>query len=260
MTPDLRRHLTRESPPLTVTILGSAGTFPHRDNPCSGYLVRTAETSVWVDAGPGSFAALQEHAELADLSAIVISHEHPDHWVELAVVRNAARYGFGIEHLDVYGTAGTEALLRAVSGDGLEPFSWHTVTDTSEITIGDLSLRFSRTDHPVETLAMRFAAGGRVLGYSADTGPAWSFASLDLEGAGFDLALCEATLDADQAGQVQHLTAVEAGSMAAAAGVQRLALTHLMEGVMADREDEASASDAFDGPVEIARPTFTFTV
>ena len=261
MAPDRRRRLGKDRPPLSVTILGSAGTAPHADNPCSGYLVRTPSTTVWVDAGPGTFAALLDHLELADVDAIVLSHQHPDHWTDLAVVRNAARYLLGIDRIATFAPAGLEGMVEQVLGDRSAPLAWTTVADGSEVAIGDLSVRFSRTDHPVETLAMRIEAGGRVLGYSADTGPAWSFAALDPEGAGFDLALCEATLAPHEADAVQHhLTATQAGAMADAAKVQRLGLTHLLAGTEADREAEASAPDAFDGPVEIARPGYTFTV
>lgn len=257
--PDLHRSPGRRAP-LSVTVLGSAGTFPQPDNPCSGYLVQTPSVSVWVDTGPGTCAALQRHLRLADVDAIVVSHEHPDHWIELAVVRNGAKYVLGLDHIAVYGTAGTRRLAEVVIGDELEPLAWTTVTDGSEITIGDLAVRFAATDHPVETLAMRIEAGGRVLGYTADTGSAWSLSALDPAGAGFDLALCEATLPAEEADATQHLTAGQAGAMAGAAGVRRLALTHLYGGVAADRADAASERGAFDGPVEVARPGHTFTV
>ncbi len=257
--PDLRRHGRSRGAPLTVTILGSAATFPHVNNPCSGYLVQSPTTSIWVETGPGTFAALQGEIALADLDAIVISHQHPDHWTDLPVVRNAARYVLGVERLAVFGTAGTKAVAEAVIGPDLRPLEWTTITDRTELRVGDVHLRFSATDHPVETLAMRFEAGGRVLAYSADTGSGWSFAALDPDGAGFDLALCEATLDERDAGQVQHLTASQAGAMADAAKVQRLALTHLYDGDGRRRTAAASEASAFDGPVELARPGYTFT-
>ncbi len=259
VTPDLLRRGHARAAPLSVTVLGSAGTFPHADNPCSGYLVQTPTTSVWVDTGPGTFAALLEHLALADVDAIVLSHEHPDHWTDLPVVRNAARYLLGIAHLPVYGPAGCRDVAGAVIGD-LAPLDWVIVTDGSEITVGDVAIRFSVTDHPVETLAMRFEAGGRVLAYSADTGADWSFAALDPAGTGFDLALCEATLPEEEAGRFEHLTAAQAGAMADAAKVQRLALTHLYAGDENDRAEAASQPGAFDGPVELALPGYTFTV
>jgi ribonuclease BN (tRNA processing enzyme) len=245
---------------LTVTVLGSSGTFAHAGNACSGYLVRSASTTIWLDAGPGTLGALQEHVALADVDAIVLTHEHPDHWLELPVARNAARYVLDIDRLAVYGTAGTRALADVLIGDDLGPLEWTTVTDGSEATVGDIALRFARTDHPVETLAVRVEHDGAVVGYSADTGSDWSFASLDPEGHGFDLAFCEATLAPHLADQAPHLTGAQAGAMSRAAGVRRLVITHLYGGEAADRLDEASADDAFDGPVEVALPGYDFSV
>lgn len=244
---------------LTVTVLGSAGTFAHPGNACSGYLVQTPETSVWLDCGPGTLAALQEHVPLAEVDAVVVSHEHPDHWLELPVVRNAARYVLGIDRLAVYGTAGTQTAFGHLVDDP-EPLAWTVVTDGSTVTVGDLHLRFAATDHPVETLAVRVDALGRSFAYSADTGPDWSFASLDPAGSGFDLALCEATLEEADAGSAPHLTGSQAGRIAQQSGVRRLAVTHLYEGVAPARVDAASAPDAFDGPVEVALPGHVFTV
>lgn len=242
-------------------MLGSAGTAPHADNPCSGYLVRTPTTTVWLDQGSGTFSALLEQVPLAEVDALICTHEHPDHCLDLALVRNAAKYVLGLEAIRVLGTAGTEALIGSIVGDDLAPtIRWEVVTDGSVARVGDLDLRFSQTDHPVETLAVRLAAGGRVAAFSADTGPGWSFAALDPDGLGFDLALCEATLDDADAGRAPHLTAAQAGAMADAAGVRRLALVHLLEGDGPRRTDEASAVAAFDGPVELAEAGATFTV
>ncbi|MEO6628738.1 MAG: MBL fold metallo-hydrolase [Aquihabitans sp.] len=261
---DHRAHahlLHRQARALTLTVLGSAGTFAYPGNPCSGYLLRTTTTSIWLDAGPGTFAALQEHIPLAEVDAIVLSHEHPDHWIELPVVRNAARYVMGIDHLAVFGTAGTRRLAEAVIGTPLPPpIEWTEISDGSAARIGDINLRFAVTDHPVETLAVRVEAHGRVMAYSADTGPAWSFAALDPEGLGFDLALCEATLAEAEEGVAHHLSGEQAGAMARAAGVRRLAITHLYEDVAGERVDAASGDHAFDGPVEVALSGHTFTV
>lgn len=245
---------------LTVTVLGSAGSFGHPGNACSGYLLRTGEATVWLDCGPGTLSVLQEHVRVADLTAVVVTHEHPDHWVELPVVRNAARYVLGIEHLPVYGTAGTRALFEHVTGGKVDPIEWRDITDRSTLTIGDMDLSFSRTDHPVETLAVRAAALGRTFAFSADTGADWSLSALDPGGEGFDLAICEASLAEEEAGAVQHLTGSQAGAMARSAGVRRLAITHFYEGLGPDRAEAASTPEAFDGPVEVSMPGHVFTV
>lgn len=236
---------------LSVTVLGCSGTYASAGQACSGYLVRSDSTAIWLDCGPGTLGNIQEHVDLSELDAVVVSHSHPDHWLELPVLRNALKYILGIGCLRVLGTAETKDQLDVLCSDGVEPtFLWETVTDGAHAMVGDIDLRFSRTDHPVETLGVRLSAGGRTLGYTADTGPAWSLSALDADGSGFDLALCEATLEHALEGSVQHCSARQASSMAARSGVRHLVLTHLMAGTGDARRREAA--EEFDGQISIA--------
>jgi len=249
---------------LTVTVLGCSGTYAGAGGACSGYLFRSPSTSVWVDTGPGTLANLQHHLPIAEVDAVVVSHSHPDHWLELPLLRNALRYGLDLpeRHLPTYGTAETAELLGVVVGQGgLAPtLDWHTIGDGAAIVIGDLSLAFSRTDHPVETLAVRIDHDGRSIGYSADTGPGWSLSAFAALGAGgpVDVAFCEASLPRSRERQVQHLSARQAAVSARAAGVGRLVLTHLVPGRDPD-EALAEAAAVFDGPIEVAETGRTYT-
>jgi ribonuclease BN (tRNA processing enzyme) len=236
---------------LSVTVLGCSGTYASAGGACSGYLVCSDDTSVWLDCGPGTLGNLQQHVSLTDLDAVVVSHSHPDHWLELPVLRNALKYAVGRKGLRVLATAETGRMLESLVPDGVAPtFAWETVSDRAEARIGDIDVRFSRTDHPVETLAVCMATADRTFAYTADTGPDWSLSALDPDGRGFDLALCEATLDPAQEGTVQHCSARQAASMAGASGVRHLVLTHLMAGTADARRQEASA--AFAGPITTA--------
>jgi ribonuclease BN (tRNA processing enzyme) len=234
---------------LSVTVLGSSGTYPSATNPCSGYLVTDGRTTVWLDCGPGTLGPLQHHVDLDDLDAVVVTHSHPDHSMDLPVFRNALKYGVGREGVPVYGPAGTRAMVEAALGDAVSPtFDWAVATDGATFTIGELAFTCSRTDHPVETMAVRIESDGRAIAYSADTGPDWSFERF---AAPIDLAIAEATLTIDQEGTVQHLSGRQAGAMARAAGARRLSITHLVPGT--DVESHRSdAEAAFDGPVEVA--------
>ena len=70
-------------------------------------------TRVWLDAGPGTLANLQRHHQLTEIDAIVVTHEHPDHWLDLAMAYIACRYFLDRAPMPVYGTAGTRALAQA---------------------------------------------------------------------------------------------------------------------------------------------------
>jgi ribonuclease BN (tRNA processing enzyme) len=241
---------------LRLTVLGCDGTYAGPGGSCSGYLLRSDTTSIWLDAGPGTFGRVQQHVALTDLDAIVVSHEHPDHCLELPVVRNALKYVFEVEGTRVVTTKGVRKLVDRICGGAEPTFAWHVVAAGDRTRVGDIDLAFARTDHPVETLAVRAESGGRVLIYTADTGPDFSFEAFD---GPVHLALCEATLAPAEAGQAPHITGARAGTLAREAGAERILLTHLVPGTDATRR-RAEAETTFGGPIDVAVPGDTYEV
>lgn len=240
---------------LSLTVLGCSGTYAAAGGACSGYLVRTGTTTVLVDTGPGTLANVQQHVAIADLDAVVVTHEHPDHWLEVPVLRNAMKYSLGLADLPLFSTAGTLALAEQLTR--LTPtFRPTVVADGDEVEVGDLTFRFSRTHHPVETLAVRAATAGAAIGYTADTSAAWPIAELgDL-----DLVVAEATfLDHEEEGKEVHMSAAQAGAQARAAGARRLVVTHLLPG-SDPAAAVAEAADAYGAPVEAAAVHATYSV
>ncbi len=238
-----------------LTVIGCSGTYSSPDTSCSSYLLRSATTTVLLDAGPGSSMELQRHINLEDLDAIILSHEHPDHWTEMPVLYHAYRYGLERFGVTVYGTKGTKTALLAVTPEANETaFSWTTIDESSTVTIGDINFSFSRTDHPVETLAILAESEGVRIGYSADTGPGWSPESF---GQDIDVFVYETTLpeELEEFG-IPHVTGRQAGTRATAAGVGHLVITHVPPG-HDSLEREASAKTTFTGPISVAEPGLT---
>ncbi len=232
-------------PVLSVTVLGCCGSFPGAGGACSGYLVDDGTTRLWLDAGSGTMANLLTQVSLDEVDALVLSHEHPDHWQDLEGLVIALRHVTGRTGFPVYAPAG----LRERTYHPSEPWiEWRQVADGDRAEVGSLSMTFSRTDHGPETLAVRVDGAGKSLGYSADTGPGWSLEAL---GPGLDLALCEATVPTSQEGKMQHLSARQAGSMARAAGVKHLVLTHLWP-TLDTAVALAEGSDAFGAAALVA--------
>lgn len=236
---------------IELTVLGCSGSYgAPAGGACSSYLVRAGDTTLWMDCGNGSFANLQQHTRVEDLTAVVITHAHPDHCVDLYGLHVLYKYGLGCEMLPVYAPEGVEKTLEGLVGDWGNTFDWNLIGDGDRATIGDAHLRFSRTDHPPPTMAVEVEAGGKRLVYTSDTGPQWS---PEVFGPGADLLLSEATYQHDDIRAPIHLSARQAGELARAAGARELMLTHLWPSIdpVASVEE---ASEAYGRVVVLAAP------
>ena len=232
---------------MRLSVLGCDGSYAGPGGACSGYLLTTPRARVWIDAGPGTLARVQRHLRLEELTAVIVTHEHPDHCGELPVLRNALKYLLDASGMPVITTAGVRRLVDHISGGAAPTFAWDEVRGGDERRVGDLRLRFVRTDHPVETLAVRIDHGSGSLVYSSDTGPALDGAHLDPDGVGVDVALVEASLSAEQEGQVQHLSAAQAACFVRAVGARKVVVTHV-----APRSDPAERGAEVRAELEAA--------
>jgi ribonuclease BN (tRNA processing enzyme) len=243
---------------LHLTILGSSGSYASPTNPCTGYLLRSPDATVLLDCGPGTVGPLQAAIDLQELDAIVLTHCHPDHWLELPVLRNVFSYFEKIDHLPVYGTAETKDMYDAIVVAGRdESMDWTTIDPTSQLRIGDQSWSFTQSDHPVETLGPRVVVDDRRFVFTSDSAAGWVFEDA---ADGIDLAMMDASHLSELEGRnIPHMSAREAATLARDAGVRRLVLTHLIPG--SDPEaHRAEAEAAYGGPVEVALPGMTFTI
>jgi ribonuclease BN (tRNA processing enzyme) len=236
----------------SFTVLGCDGSYPGPGGAASGYLVRSGTANIWLDAGPGTFAALQLQCEPSSLDAVVLSHEHSDHWMDLESL-GAWLVCRGGGPIVVYAPPGLAARSSYATHSG---FDWRLIESGQEVVIGDLRCRFAATDHGPMTLAARLEpiSGGSGLVYSADTGPDWSPEAFDLP---THTLLCDATFTRSDEGRLRHLSGRQAGVLARAAAVGRLIVTHRWPTVSAHAlVDEASV--AFGEAVAQAAPGVTF--
>ncbi len=235
----------REGPGLSVRVLGCDGSWTGPGGAGSGYLVSSGPTNLVIDLGPGTFAQLQRYIDPASITAVVITHRHPDHWTDLHPLATQARFALGRVGIPVLSPAGLDRRAHLARSTALD---FRPVADGDSARTGTLDLTFHRTDHPVETLAVRVDGVGRTLGYSADTGPRWPLSRL---GTGLDLVLCEASYTAEQEGTLGHMSGRQAGEQGRRAGVRRLVLTHRWPTVAATAV-ALEAEATFGGPVEQA--------
>ncbi|MGI5201990.1 MBL fold metallo-hydrolase [Spirillospora sp. CA-108201] len=250
---------------LGFTVLGSATPYPSVDNPCSGYLVSSGDTRVWVDAGTGTLAQLQRHIRLDELDAIWISHLHADHSADLLTAYYGALYA-DVElaaPIPLYGPAGTadrlaHFLTNTSTRSPVESaFAIDELHDGHRARVGPLTLTSRAVAHGIPAFALRVEVAGRSLVYSGDTAPCPSLTQL---AEGCDVLLCEAENAQVPSGEERvHHTPEDTGDTAARAGAGRLVVTHVGRSLM-PREAVARASTRFDGPIDFAAPGTTFSV
>lgn len=264
---------------MELTILGGSAATPNAGDASSGYLVSSGTTAILIDCGSGVVSKLRSCCDPRTLSGVIISHLHADHTLDLIALRYGLHYtppgpGAAIPLYLPPGGSAFLARLAAVFALGNERASgfWDSVLAPREygdylasgesLRIGDLAIRFAPMVHyiPVWALRIEEVATGRVLTYSADTGPAAPLAEFAADS---DLFLCEATLLQHSPGEAPahrgHLTATEAGTIAATANVQRLVLTHLWA-ELGFEQYLADARTTFAGPIDVARSGVRFTV
>ncbi len=240
---------------MRLTIVGCAGSFPAADSACSCYLIEAGGQRIVLDLGNGALGALQRHIDLYAVDAVILSHLHPDHFIDMCAYWVARKYrpGGPPPALPVYAPPGAAARLAQAYGLDSRPelsavFDFHTLAPGT-FEIGPFVVRVDRVVHPVDAFAVRVEHDGRSITYSGDTGASEALVRL---AAGTDLLLCEASFTDgrdDIAGL--HLNGREAGEHAAKAGAGSLVLTHIPPWTDVER-NVADARRAFAGPVQAA--------
>jgi ribonuclease BN (tRNA processing enzyme) len=233
-----------------------------------------ADTSVGgdilLDLGQGAFPNLASTIEPSTLTAVFVSHLHPDHFVDLVPLRHYLKWQFDpARRVGVFGPAGLADRIDSVNGQpGFASASLEVASLMEGVrTIGRFDVEARRVRHTDESYAFRVSAAGSAAGsggaarkglvYSGDCGRADDLIPLIRPG---DTLLCEASFGADTVPPgAEHLTSAEAGRVAATGGASSLLLTHILMGH--DRADAlAAAQSAFAGPVRMVTEGESFEV
>jgi ribonuclease BN (tRNA processing enzyme) len=222
---------------MRLTVVGCSGSFPGPQSPASCYLVEAPRPDgtilqVLLDLGNGALGPLQRLVDVHDLDAVLLTHLHPDHFLDLCGLYVALRYdpaGPRERRLPVYGPAGTlERLQQAYGSDVMHldaVFDVREWVPGQSLELGPAAVTPLRVNHPVESYGLRLQAAGAVLAYTGDTDTCPALHDLADNA---DLLLAEASFQEDrETVRDVHLTGLRAGRVAAEAGARRLLLTHL---------------------------------
>jgi ribonuclease BN (tRNA processing enzyme) len=263
-----------------ITVLGKSPAWQDADGACSGYLVEEQGFRLLLDCGNGVFGKLRHVVDYVEVDAVLITHLHADHFLDLVPFAYALTYAPRQQPVPVERWPGTESparpflhappgaaatFRRVVGAWGNEDLIEHAFRlreyDPADVLqAGPLTLRLQRVPHYVPTYAVGITAAGgdgRRFVFGADSSP--SDALCDFA-AGAELLLIEATLPRpERTGVRGHLTPGEAGEHGRRAGAARLVITHLSDELDAGWA-QAEAERGYGGPVAVARAGAVYRV
>ncbi len=265
---------------MRITVLGKSPAWQDAGGACSGYLVEEGETTVLLDCGNGVFGKLRERVDYTRVDAVVISHLHADHFIDLIPYAYALLLTPRQQPVPVAGHPGTDdparprlvappgaaQMLRGVVGcwgdEELieQAFRIEEYDVTSTVEIGPLAATFAEVPHYVLTHAVdlrRADGGGGRFTFGADCRPCDELVEAARD---TDLLFVEATLPRpERTGIRGHLTPAEAGDHARRAGAKRVVLTHISDELDAEWAREQGAA-AYGGEVVVASAGDVFEV
>jgi ribonuclease BN (tRNA processing enzyme) len=230
-----------------------------------------------LDCGNGVFSKLRRFRDYVDVDAVLISHLHADHFLDLVPFSYALTYAPRQQPVPVAGWPGTSTparphlyapvgateVFRQIVGcwgneDLIEKaFQLHEYDAPDEFAVGPFSVRFCEVPHYTPTYAIELASNGGRLTYSADCSPNEELVNFAHD---TDMLLIEATLPRpERTGERGHLTPGEAGEHGKRAGARRLVITHFSDELDADWA-RAEAGASFGAEVELAQEGAVYTV
>lgn len=247
---------------MRFTILGCYSPFAPYRGACSGYLLESNNIKLMIDCGNGSFANLQKFIDYTDLSCLIISHFHADHFYDIEMLRKAfaLAYENGKRNspLIVYAPSGNEHYEKLSSYPHLFALIPLEESLEKEHRFGQLTIRFFESRHSIACYGLAARKDGKKITYTADTAFCQKVAE---EARKSDFLFAEASLlERDKNKTLNgHMTAREAGQLAEFAQAEKLFLTHLnpcYNMKILKREAELE----FSGPVEVVKMLKTYTL
>ncbi|MEV4264754.1 MBL fold metallo-hydrolase [Kribbella sp. NPDC049584] len=227
----------------SLTVLGSCGAWPEAGRACAGFLLEYDGFRVVLDLGYAALPRLLEHCPRGEVDAVVVTHQHPDHCVDVSGLARVRYYEApDAPPVPLHCTPGTLDVLRALepNPDPADVFAVHDLASTTRI--GPFDVVTVELPHYKTNLGVRLSAPGVAVAYTGDSGPSPELRRL-AEGA--DVFISDATY---QGAPVSDYLMTAAEAARAARGARRLVLTHFWPG--SDRAVSVREAEAeFDGEV-----------
>lgn len=168
---------------MKIIILGSGTGWIRLERNAPGYIVQAENFYFLLDCGPGVLKQiLKVGLKLEDISAIFISHFHPDHLSDLIPLFFATRYNLGYNRKEPFILYAGEGFLffyqklKEAFGVWVEPpegllnIKELPLIKNYNFIVGPFVAKTTPVKHNPESLALKLEYKGKTLVYSGDTG------------------------------------------------------------------------------------------
>lgn len=246
---------------MKLTVLGRYGPYPAPGGACSSYILEAGNTKIVLDLGAGTFSRLLGLMPELNMDCVILSHLHSDHISDMFILRYALRQ---------FSERGVKVTLPLPVIAPEEPREEHKLLTASgaydltaarddlQLHIKDVRIRLKRVTHPVPTYAVLIEHQGKRFVYTGDTGVRNDLTEFCY---GADLLLADTNfLDEEcPAAPAPHLSAGQAGKLAADAWIKHLILTHI-RGAVCDTDRLLTQARRYFKNTEVAEEMKTYLI
>ncbi|MGL4522666.1 MAG: MBL fold metallo-hydrolase [Bacilli bacterium] len=243
---------------MRFTVLGFWGGFPEKNEATTGFLIEKDNFKLLLDCGSGVLSQLQNHCSPLELDAVLLTHYHHDHIADIGPLQYARlilkQGATNVPSLPIYGH--DEDALHFEALNHKEDTHAVAYDPNQLLQIGPFTLSFLKTVHPVTCYAVSITDGKNKVTFTADSSYRSEFIDFAKDS---DLFVCECNLYAHQSGESNgHMNSTEAGTIAQAANVSELLLTHFPH-VGNIEQLRTEAAEHYRGPIHLAHTHYVWT-
>ncbi len=240
---------------MILRILGSVSPYPKADNNCVGYFIYDTNNNqkILLDCGNGITRLMKFPSDLENLT-IIISHLHKDHYADLSAIAYASYVYHNL------GLLNSKVKVYIPNSKDLEDYHYLTNYGTenymdfyeydekTELNINGINVSFCQTQHNIKTFAMNVIKENVKISYSADTGFDENISTFFQNA---DILICESSfLKHQKNGNINHLSAEEAGILAKKSNTRKLILSHFWPEI--DKSNYLNEAESVFENVEVA--------
>lgn len=216
---------------IKITALGTISPYCKLDRNCPSFLIEVEDQKILLDCGNGSSRWLTFPKDLKNLH-IFITHYHKDHYGDLGAIQSAAftSYNLGMikKPVDIYlPEKDYNHRKEGILLDQESYATFHEINENTHLKIKGANLSFSNNNsHTIESYMVELKIGNLKIVYTSDVGNT-NVGHLINFCKDADLLISESSLlRKHQSKLTTHLTAYEAGEIAALSNAKKLLLTH----------------------------------